>query len=399
MKNLKKKVCLTGKVNSVVDREFVKYFIEYLGSSGYKIDVFINKPDYDLNTIDKIEKVRSNTYDIFFVINKQIRRLYRRTNRTIYLVNSANLYQVNALDHKYDMIFQYGHKKGFAQLSSPSYLNIAYINLGEENVLMEKNDTLFFVISNIDTLVSLTPFINNQYDKKVAVLCSGHKIPEHLFNSDIAFVTDDDFDHVLHTSYVVIGEGPLMAKAVLNEKPTIVVGSYGYGGIITQKKLVNHFRHNFSGRIGGAFNEVIPFNLLNHDLEGIHKITKSELERLRNTIHQQLIEEYRTIGELFTFLAGLNRDSLIETTLVRNNDYIYTPISPLGGHLVIHAKTSKLLYQISKEEYEIINYFESATTVEKIIERFATDRSVQKEVTKNIQHFLNYNILKYVLPV
>lgn len=397
MKNLKKKVCLTGKVNDIVDREFVKYFVGHLRNNDYEVDVFINGQNYDLNTVNSIEKIRQDSHNTFFIVNKQIGRLYRRTNATIYLVNSNNLYQINVLDHKYDMIFQYGYKKSVAQIFSPSYLNIAYTNLGK-NVSINKNGTLFFVMSNIDTLVSLTPFINNQYDKKVAVLCNGHKIPEHLFNSDIAFVTEDDFDQVLHTSSVVIGEGPLMAKAILNEKPTIVVGSYGYGGILTQTNLGNHFRHNFSGRIGGTFNETIPFNLLNHDLEGIIKITKSELERLKKTMHQQLIEEYRKVGELFTFLAHLNPSSLKETTLVRNSDYAYAPISPLGGHLVVHATTSKLLYQISKEEYEIINHFESATAVGKIIEKFATDSSTEKKITKNIQHFLNYNILKYVLP-
>lgn len=88
---------------------------------------------------------------------------------------------------------------------------------------------------------------------------------------------------------LVIGSKSVAREAVLRQKPVIVIGAYGSGGLLTPDTITEHYRNGFIGRIGGMKNEYFSLDQLQHDIEKGFNLTFQELGFMCNQMNRLLL--------------------------------------------------------------------------------------------------------------
>lgn len=87
---------------------------------------------------------------------------------------------------------------------------------------------------------------------------------------------------------LVIGSKSVAREGVLRQKPVIIIGTYGSGGLLTPDTVAEHYRNGFIGKIGGKQNEYFSLDQLQHDIEKSFSLTFQELGFMCNQMNRLL---------------------------------------------------------------------------------------------------------------
>src|ERR1700722_6401053 len=96
----------------------------------------------------------------------------------------------------------------------------------------------------------------------LSIYCSKklHRVVKDFANEHIQFVDKKEGHRVPTPLYadLVITFGPGALHFIRQEIPVMIVGPYGYGGVVTAGFLPYPPRNGFMGRPGGTYGEMIP---------------------------------------------------------------------------------------------------------------------------------------------
>ena len=71
-------------------------------------------------------------------------------------------------------------------------------------------------------------------------------------------------------------------EGVLRRKPVIVVGDYGFGGLVTPDTFRKHYNNRFRGKINGARGESFSLENLEKEIHKGFNLTFQELQMMSN---------------------------------------------------------------------------------------------------------------------
>lgn len=381
------------KAYSLTDIEFTNYFIRFLEVANFSTDVFINKVNKEINTVEQREKIQNSKYNIIIYINKALLSTHNTSIPVIRFVNGDRLNPNSLPENKYEMVAYFGKRND--ALLNLKYFNIAYNFLDNyEDTSLDLIYDLFFIIFD-DQLFNLIGYINSQFDKRIAVYCYNKRISKGVFNFNVTVISDIEFDKTLDLSKKIIGEGPLIVKALLKKKGVIVVGTRGYGGIVSQSNVIKHLDNGFNGRFGGVYKEMIPLKLLDEDQKILSNTDDTELYKIKILLMKQLITEYDGLKRIINFFSDFLIESIESISLVVNYDYSYLFSSSLNQYIVVYKPTNTFLYNISDEEYKLIKYFDFPNTIREVIEQLKTVPPLERMVVNKVVKFIKHKLIKY----
>lgn len=214
-----------------------------------------------------------------------------------------------------------------------------YVNTGE---FLYADSALFKILRTLNRLTQYTIDI-----------CSKNTNLRNILNSNIT-ISDSSSSieqHVIQ-SKMVIGSGYAILYAIKHNKPFIVIGERGYGGVPTETNILQYYYEFFQGTIGGRLDGALPENLVYEDIINIFakgqnnssalaEILSSTNKELENNIIAKITEETKHI------------QALNMTDLKFNADY--TIIQGNGIYWLLNRFTRFIIKKLEPTEFEVIN--------------------------------------------
>lgn len=93
---------------------------------------------------------------------------------------------------------------------------------------------------------------------------------------------------IIKNANLIIGAGDVARDGILHQKPCIVIGNYGLGGLMTPVMFHSHFDNNFKGRIDGKEDEYFSLELLENEIKRSELVTSQELNMMSNQMEAYL---------------------------------------------------------------------------------------------------------------
>lgn len=390
-----KKVLIIAHIFNIVDIEFVNNFIQFLKERNSQVfsSIDFNNKSF---TKQKPEEIIENNFDLIFLINTERHKSYFKGLAKICIVNTHRFFSLWTPESTLTF-WSYGDINSNNIINSKNHLSIPYSKINDIKSIEENQEfDYFFIFKENTVLLKVLLFINLLHNKKIALFCSFKDFQKKLFNVNVTFINDNNFEETLISAKTVIGEGELIAKAVLLKKPAIILGNNGYGGLLTEKNIISQYHQNFSGRIGGVINEMIPLNLLQLDFETLTNVDIEVIRRTKEILEQEIEKEKSQLQKKIESIIFIDKNNL-SIHLVKNPDYSYFLISSLNEYIVIHSTTNKLLYQIPIEEFNLIEEFSMPISVDSLIAKIKNQKLSKQRLKSVIEKLVKYNLLQYAI--
>ena len=245
---------------------------------------------------------------------------------------------------------------------TPSFLNDPIDKI--KNIHIEFDD--FTTSSSV--LLKIIPAINSLNHLKF--LISGKRITfPPIFNNNVKLTNENKIEK----ADLVIGNGSVIEKAIANSKPSIVVGSRGFGGFVTKTNFENQLKTNFQGRLGGEIGEYIPEKIL---IDEILDVIDMDLEKLNTIISGNknlLLENWKIVtAQLDQLITDTTRqynqinENLPSLKLLLSNLFVLIP-SNEKQFMLQKTKTRQLHSILEEEEYQIVKEFSQSKQVNKAL--------------------------------
>ena len=84
----------------------------------------------------------------------------------------------------------------------------------------------------------------------------------------------------IHEAGLIIGARGIAYEGVLQRKPVIVVGEYGFGGLVTPDTLHEQYNNYFRGKINGIKAEYFSLERLEEEIRRGFALTFQELQMM-----------------------------------------------------------------------------------------------------------------------
>jgi hypothetical protein len=137
------------------------------------------------------------------------------------------------------------------------------------------------ICCTIEESVLLRPFAN---DHLLFLLQEGNYYPE---------AASDGYT-------IVITYGPGALHFMRHEIPVVIIGPYGFGGLVTEGNFTYLLKNGFCGRPGGCFREMIPSGVVQEELDVIRRMEglESNTSNVRKLAEGLSCKPLSAIGEL-----------------------------------------------------------------------------------------------------
>ena len=215
-----------------------------------------------------------------------------------------------------------------------------YVNTGE---FLYADSALFKILRTLNRLTQYTIDI-----------CSKNTNLRNILNSNITISdSTNSIEQHVKESRMIIGSGYAILYAIKYNKPFIIIGERGYGGIPTETNILQYYQEFFQGTIGGRLDGALPENLVYEDVSNIleKKIAtplKTEcLVEIADKRAVQLRQKIKSIAE---------HNAVIQhTELQFNTDY--TIIEGKGQQWLLNRFTRHIECKLNKTYVDIIKQF------------------------------------------
>lgn len=94
--------------------------------------------------------------------------------------------------------------------------------------------------------------------------------------------TAEQVNEMIEEADIIIGTGIIAREGVMRRKPVIVLGDYGFGGLVTPNTFRTHFNNCFRGKINGVKDEYFSLEKLESEMKKAFNLTYQELQMMSN---------------------------------------------------------------------------------------------------------------------
>ena len=247
------------------------------------------------------------------------------------------LYPYLQTSTKIEVPFDFHHKDD--TLNENNKYDI-YVNTGE---FLYADSALFKILRTLNRLT--------QY--KIDI-CSKNTNLRNILNSNITLSdSTNSIEQHVKESRMVIGSGYAILYAIKHNKPFVVIGERGYGGIPTETNILQYYYEFFQGTIGGRFDGALPENLVYEDVANILEkkiIVPLRTECFVKTADKRAVQLKQKIKAIIE-----NNADVRYTELQFNTDY--TIIEGNGQQWLLNRFSRHIECKLNKEYVDIIKQF------------------------------------------
>ncbi len=339
---------------------FCETLLQSLILNQFEVDVLSNKVlDPDLNSI-KSDK-NCSKYDLIIAYNKKgIKRIKTAENHIsiLYFCSNINYYKERVSVDYYYKLYIVG---GAQLIDDNTYSKIDCLFL--EALSLKKNHIVVAVSSN-SIINKLTPLINSIISEKFYLISIIEKIININFNPNIKIINDfKRSNELFKEAKIIFGEGQYAIKGILLEKPVLIVGEYGYGGLIRKENIELLFKNGFTGRSGGTKDEYLPINLINNDLDEVKNIPTEELKDIKKICMNLISKQYENLFENIRKCILIKERKYDSLKLWKNDLFSIITNSSSNRYYIRNNITNQYQYELQEDELHFINYFIKESTV------------------------------------
>lgn len=353
-----KNILFIVQIKDINDALFCGNLIDFL-SDNYTISVLsnrelsINNRIVFLNTIQQIDK-----YDLVIAYNKPALHKAKKFFDNIpifYCYPGENDSQERVNIYDYDKLFIVRKPNHTIYDNTCLFTNTLFNNEQQNN---GKEDIISVAINSLDTIEKLIPFMNILLSETFHLLSVSEKFININLNPNIKIIgSREKVLESFSSSKILIGEGQSAIRGILMEKPVLVLGKYGYGGLVTKDNIDLLYTHGFRGRIGGVQNEYTPFELIEYDLNKSQTITEDELKKLKNYLKNLIQKEYQDLINNIEFYINIKQQNKDTIKLIHNK--LYTLISISTTYYLKNRLNNQLVYELNESEAYFFNFFKN----------------------------------------
>ena len=94
--------------------------------------------------------------------------------------------------------------------------------------------------------------------------------------------SDEEISEAVNKAGLIIGARGMAHEGILQRKPVIVVGEYGFGGLVTPDTLHEQYNNYFRGKINGIKAEYFSLERLEEEIRRGFALTFQELQMMSN---------------------------------------------------------------------------------------------------------------------
>ncbi len=400
-----------AKLKDETDFIMCQMIIYLLNSSSYVIDYcLVNNYKLQIRGFNRIclSEINNKSYDVIFCFN------YNKTNfkqniPLIWFVSKdiITFWHIGIKNlRKIDKIFlitngiEYNINKYFL---NDLFFPITIYPIIFLNEHYKKIDSDYFkILINIKSdFYNISPLIDiicvlNKFPKAKIEIVSNDKIcyqVNNLTNSKYLIVDPDNIDY---SSFdLVIANREAAYNAVLSSTPCILVGDYGYGGIVNEDNIESFFQSFFNGREEGYIGEQIPLIFLKEDILDIMQdpnINKKSLAVSKKLKKIQTHKNQFLISNIDSTIRKhqISQEMLSTVKLVKNIFFYSEKLNE--DKWIIKDKLDKYHYSITNNENEILSSFNRPIPIERVVNKYQKSFSLE-DITAFIHYLLKQKIL------
>lgn len=130
---------------------------------------------------------------------------------------------------------------------------------------MEQRTCIVVAIANPRTRLRVNVLLSTVPDCQVRYITSEEEVGELVEQADM-----------------IIGTGIIAREGVMRRKPVIVLGDYGFGGLVTPNTFRTHFNDCFRGKVNGLQDEYFSLESLEGEIMKGFNLTYQELQMMSN---------------------------------------------------------------------------------------------------------------------
>lgn len=208
-----------------------------------------------------------------------------------------------------------------------------YVNTGE---FLYPDSALFKILRTLNRLTQL----------KIDV-CSKNSNITSVANPNIRVCdSSDSIETHVKRSKIVIGSGYAVFFAIKHNKPFIVMGERGYGGIPTANNVEQFYHEFFQGTIGGRLDGPLPENLVYEDIQRIlqqnfkaEEAIIAKISKNAKVLDSRICDTVTRVVDSCNRVDGRNLCFNTDYTIIKSGD---------GCYWLLNRYTRKLIARIDK---------------------------------------------------
>jgi hypothetical protein len=225
--------------------------------------------------------------------------------------------------------------------------------LGKNNYYQKKNNLkvyqiLFYpthntVHTSLYTLVSILKQFSNVV---LTIVGDTYQVLSPSFPNNLTIITREAAPLALKKAHIVIASERDAIQAMAWAKPCIIMGDYGLGGIVTPDNYEVLKNYSFKGRWKASFNEYIPCELLNYEIQKALSLDNQDnIQRIQKRVLKDYSYEAfsKAIRENLNHIISLSKDLKKKTTLLQ--------LKPLRTSILSIEKIKEVVYLKKGKEY------------------------------------------------
>lgn len=251
------------------------------------------------------------------------------------------------------------------------YINIDELSLSETGIIIVR--------------------ILNQLTSHDIILQTDNKQLSNVLNSNITIIPQNtNIESQVHSSDIIIGSGYTSLYAIARNKPCIIIGEKGYGGLINSENIEEQYKSFFQGRIGGRHSEMLPERLIVEDIQNTIENKREKscyiFSDFITEIQLHLIKEIENIVQISKKVKSLPT----ETNFIFNSDF--TVIKSKEKFWIINRYNKQIKGWIEEAQYNAtIEPFIEKNNITNILKDIPIKE--QKKTYTLINDFINCKIL------
>ena len=402
------KILFSTHCNTQTHIEISKAILKILLSKGYSIGVIANC-DLNLETGNQVfwvQKEPEADYDVIFAFNakghRKIKQLAKKKQIPV-------VYIVCREDCEKEYLYDLSQASRFLiindgielnQLLFPEeytmHINFPFVPEKKGAAANITSDAPILVATDERTLLKTIPILNNHGEYRFVIVSNTPAVKQKLLNSNCEVVSAKHcriVDYIARTS-LVIGSGAVILKSIGYNKPVIVVGKYGFGRRVTMDNIELHFSAMFKGRPGAQGEEIIPFNLLSHEIVSCMNQPWEEKEKACTTLSHFLVEKYEQTSSRIDSLINTVHTStnILDTPLKLSGLYAFIALDETS-YIAVDSRWMKIHAMVDCADYHLIQLFKVGATPSNVMAHITHKN--EKQFVDFIKYLISY---KFLIP-
>jgi len=349
-----------------------------------RYDVILYCSDQEYSKYSKQKNDEVNVFDVVLIQNSQCLIHYKTLLKSlkqipwIFLSYGCGIHNCIANTENLFEVFNFGvaNLKPWGipfEMQTCFKLPVFKKNYFREKTNEESCHILYYptdyTIHNADPIVVS---ISGQYKNTTLTIVSDkHSVLESSLPPNVKIVSRKASISALKKAHVVLASEQDAKQAMAYNKPCVIVGNYGLGGMVTSENYEILKKYDFQGRAGASFNEEIPIELLNYEIK---KSISSSNKEHSQWIQKNIVEDYnysifrRKITKRINVIVSLAYKLKQKRTLFPLKPLRTSTFGTEKAEDSIYLKNGCIYYgEIDDKLLNVLEQFDGKTSIQKIL--------------------------------